>query len=368
MPPYAGPLPPARAGEVVETLRLMAYLVLALVLIVLDHRGGWLSTLRTQAETGVQPLRLLAGWPGRVVERLSDDAGTLSQLTVENQRLRNALLVNQARMARMQTVAADNTRLRALLDAAQRGRLDVQLAPILDVDLDPTRQRLLLDAGSGDGVRVGQTVLDAGGLVGQVIDTGPLQSTVLLLTDASHAVPVSVARSGVRLVAYGDGRSDRLLLPSVPTSGDVKVGDVLVTSGLGRRFEAGFPVGTITALRPDDSRAFLVGEVRPAAQFDRGREVLLLRSGGPVAQAKGAATGATAAVDGVTAGQATTSVTAPAPDGAVAGSDSGAAALGVKPAARPIQPGTNARGASAAEPGPPVSTSVAPRPAPGGTP
>lgn len=284
MPPYAGPLPPARSGEVVETLRLMAYLVLALVLIVLDHRGGWLSTLRAQAETAVQPLRLLAGWPGRAVERLADDAGTLSQLTAENRRLRNAMLVNQARMARMQTVAADNTRLRALLDAAQRGRLDVQLAPILDVDLDPTRQRLLLDAGAGDGVLVGQTVLDAGGLVGQVIEAGPLQSTVLLLTDASHAVPVSVARSGVRLVVYGDGRTDRLLLPTVPTSGDVKVGDLLVTSGLGRRFAAGFPVGTITALRPDDSRAFLVGEVKPAAQFDRGREVLLLRSGqGPSA-------------------------------------------------------------------------------------
>lgn len=285
----------------------MAYLVLALALIVLDHRGGVVSALRAQAEIAVQPLRLLAGWPGRAVERLSNDAGTLSQLTVENRRLRHAMLVNQARMARMQTIAADNTRLRALLDAAQRDSLDVQLAPILDVDLDPTRQRLLLDAGAGDGVHVGQTVLDAGGLVGQVIEAGPLQSTVLLLTDASHAVPVSVARSGVRLVVYGDGRIDRLLLPSVPTSGDVKVGDLLVTSGLGRRFAPGFAVGTISSLRPDDSRAFLVGEVRPAAQFDRGREVLLLRGDrGPArgalsVPAAGSAAPATA-VDGAAGG------------------------------------------------------------------
>ena len=289
MPPYAGPLPPARTGEVVETLRLLAYLVVALVLVVLDHRGGWLRQVRTQAEALMQPVRLVAGLPGRMVERLADDAGTLGQLTDENARLRRELLVNQARMARMQTVAADNLRLRALLDAAQRDRLDVQLAPILDVDLDPTRQRLVLAAGSGDGVRVGQTVLDAGGLVGQVIDAGTLQSTVLLLTDASHAVPVTVARSGVRLVAYGDGRNDALRLPTVPTSSDVRVGDALVTSGLGGRFAAGFAVGTITALAPDDSRAFLVGSVRPAAQFDRGREVLLLRSGAPAPRAPGAA-------------------------------------------------------------------------------
>lgn len=293
MPPYAGPLPPTRSGDVVETLRLLAYLVLALVLIVLDHRGGWLRQARTQAEALMQPIRLVAGFPGRAVERLADDAGTLGQLQAENARLRRVLLVNQARMARMQTVAADNARLRALLVAAQRDRLDVQLAPVLDVDLDPTRQRLVLAAGAGEGVRVGQTVLDAGGLVGQVIESGPLQATVLLLTDPSHAVPVEVVRTGVRLVAYGDGRNDTLRLPTVPTSSDVRVGDVLVTSGLGGRFAAGFAVGTITALAPDDSRAFLMGAVRPAARFDRGREVLLLRAGAPARTLRPVAASAT---------------------------------------------------------------------------
>jgi len=220
----------------------------------------------------------VAGWPGHVAERLREDAGTLSQLGAENRRLRNELLVNHARMARMTTVAADNARLRELLDTARRESLDVQLAPVLDVDLDPTRQRLVLDAGSRDGVRIGQSVIDAGGLLGQVIDVTPMHSTVLLLTDADHAVPVAIARNGVRLVAYGRGRSDTLALASIPLSSDVKVGDMVVTSGLGGRFPPGFPVGAITALRPDESRAFLVGDLRPAAQLDRGRDVLLLRS------------------------------------------------------------------------------------------
>jgi rod shape-determining protein MreC len=181
-------------------------------------------------------------------------------------------------MARLQAASADNERLRSMLGVVKRGSLDVQLAPVLDIDLDPTRQRLVLDAGSGDGVRVGQVVIDAGGVVGQVIAVTPMHSTALLLTDPDHAVPVAVLRNGVRLVAYGTGRSDRLALASIPLSSDVKVGDVVVTSGLGERFPAGFPVGTISALRPDDSRAFLVGDVTPAAQLDRGRDVLLLRS------------------------------------------------------------------------------------------
>ncbi|WP_345782415.1 rod shape-determining protein MreC [Lysobacter stagni] len=260
------------------TLKLLAYLALAVVLIVLDHRGGWLTQFRRQTTLLVQPLWMVAGWPGRVVERVRDDAGTLSQLSDENGRLRNELMLNQARMARLQTLAADNARLRGLLDAADRGKLEVVLAPILDIDLDPTRQRLVLDAGTRDRVTVGQNVIDAGGLLGQIIAVTPMYANVLLLTDPSHAVPVAVARNGVRLVVYGEGRSDVLRLTSVPLSSDVKVGDVLVTSGLGGRFAPGFPVGTIAALRPDDSRAFLVGEVKPAAQLDRGREVLVLLS------------------------------------------------------------------------------------------
>ncbi|WP_425493714.1 rod shape-determining protein MreC [Noviluteimonas lactosilytica] len=289
MPPYAGPAA-ARPGEIAGTLRLLAYLAAAFALIVLDHRGGWLSNTRQQAQVFVQPLWSVAGWPGKVVDSISDDAGTRSSLMAENRRLRNELLVSGARMARLQAASADNDRLRSMLGVVKRGGLDVQLARILDIDLDPVKQRLVLDAGSGDGVRVGQVVIDAGGVVGQVIAVTPMHSTALLLTDPDHAVPVAVLRNGVRLVAYGSGRSDRLSLASIPLSSDVKVGDVVVTSGLGDRFPAGFPVGTISALRPDESRAFLVGDVTPAAQLDRGRDVLLLRSAparpviGPVAE------------------------------------------------------------------------------------
>ena len=277
MPSYAGPSA-ARSGDIAGTLRLLAYLALAVTLIVLDHRGGWLSRVRDRAELLVQPLWAVAGWPGQVVQALSNDAGTRTSLIAENRRLRNALLVSNARVARLNAATADNARLRGLLGAVERGSLDVQLAPVLDIDLDPTRQRLVLDAGSSDGARVGQVVIDAGGVVGQIIETTPMHATALLLTDPDHALPVAVLRNGVRLVAYGTGRSDRLTLASIPLSSDVKVGDLLVTSGLGERFPAGFPVGTIAALRPDESRAFLVGDVKPAAQLDRGRDVLLLRS------------------------------------------------------------------------------------------
>nr|WP_269450784.1 rod shape-determining protein MreC [Stenotrophomonas sp. MMGLT7] len=256
-------------------MRLLAYLALAIALIVLDAQADWLARLRGQANLLVQPVWALAGLPGRIGVQVKDNAATHAQLVEENRDLRNQLLVANARLTRLQTAALDNAQLRELLNVAERSGLDVQLAPILDIDLDPTRRRLVLDAGSREGVQVGQAVIDAGGLMGQVIATTPMHSTVLLLTDPDHAVPVTVARTGVRLIVYG--RGDRLELRDVPLSAGVQVGDEIVTSGLGGRFPAGFPVGTIAALRPDDTHAFLVGDLTPAAQLDRGRDVLLLR-------------------------------------------------------------------------------------------
>lgn len=302
MSSYPGPAAAARPGDTAGTLRLLAYLALAVTLLVLDHRGGWLHQARTRAGLLVQPVWALAGLPGRLGSGLKDGLASREALLEENRQLRNDLLLSNARLTRLRNAAIDNAQLRDLLGVVERGGLDVQLVPILDIDLAPSRQRLVLAAGSREGVRLGQAVIDAGGLLGQVVEVTPLHSTVLLLTDPDHAVPVMIARNGVRLIAYGGG--DRLELRDVPLNRDVEVGDTLVTSGLGGRFPPGFPVATITALRPDESQAFLVGELAPAAQLDRGRDVLLLRSGAPLPlpAAPGAAAGADANAAATAAG------------------------------------------------------------------
>jgi rod shape-determining protein MreC len=215
-----------------------------------------------------------------------------------------------------------------LLYAAREGGRGVLYAVSAD---GRVRQRLVLDAGSRDGVHVGQAVIDAGGLMGQIIETTPSHATVLLLTDPDHAVPVVVARNGVRLIVYG--RGDHLELSDVPLNTDVKQGDVIVSSGLGGRFPAGFPVGTVTGLRADDSRAFLVGELKPAAQLDRGRDVLLLRSApsnwpAPLSPAN------TEASAGVALGTATVEDSATAPIAVPASPDTGRAAT---PALGPVR-------------------------------
>ncbi|MCC8472179.1 rod shape-determining protein MreC [Xanthomonas phaseoli] len=360
MPSYAGPPVASRPGEVTSTLRLLVYLVLAVVLIALDSRGGWLSQVRMQANLLIQPIWAVAGLPGRIGSQVRDNAATHAQLVEETRNLRNQLLVANARLTRLQTAALDNAQLRELLNVAERRGLDVQLAPILNIDLDPTRQRLLLDAGSREGVVLGQAVIDAGGLMGQVIEVTPLHSTVLLLTDPDHAVPVSVARNGVRLIVYG--RGDRLELRDIPLSAGVQEGDEIVTSGLGGRFPAGFPVGKVSELHPDDTHAFLVGELTPAAKLDRGRDVLLLRAGKPLRVVPGMGNGESGIGNSNSNAAAAATAPANAPVGRAPGTSAGGVSNAVIDAARP--PAASS-GAATAAGGAPRAQSAPIRVAPG---
>jgi rod shape-determining protein MreC len=269
------------------TLRLLLHLTAALILMVADHRGGYLDRFRHWAGLLAGPVYLVASSPARLAETLHDTFSTRATLAQENDALREQLLVGNARIARLEAVQLENQRLRALLGGTRGLRLSVQLASLVDIDLDPFRHRILLDAGSGRGVREGLAVIDGNGVVGQVVAVTPGNSTAMLISDPSHAIPVQVVRSGLRTIAYGTGRIDQLLLPNIPLSADVKVGDALITSGLGGTFPAGFPVGTIARLSPDETRLFVVAEAQPAASLERSGEVLLVwdTTEAPAAQA-----------------------------------------------------------------------------------
>ncbi|WP_374601455.1 rod shape-determining protein MreC [Arenimonas sp.] len=273
---YPGNPAPRLTDGAGSTLPLLAYLAVAIVLMVADLRGGFAAKARVHLSMLAEPVWWLAAAPGRLADGTGEFFSSRSGLQQENERLHRELQVNASRLHRLLAVAEENQRLRELLGGTRGFRLDAQLAGIIDVDLDPSRQRIVLDAGSNDGVQLGQAMIDAGGVLGQVIEVTPRHSTALLLTDPEHAVPVQVARTGLRAIAYGTGRTDMLRLPSIPQSGDIRVGDRLVTSGIGGRFPAGFPVGTVESVQPDETQLFVVAEARPAARLDRGVEVLLV--------------------------------------------------------------------------------------------
>nr|WP_282452579.1 rod shape-determining protein MreC [Lysobacter sp. CAU 1642] len=260
------------------TLRLLVYLLLAVVLMVTDFRGGYLDRTRQLLGVMAEPLYWIAQSPVALARYVYSAAADRQQLHAERETLREELLVARAQLARLEAVQNQNRRLRGLLGGTRGLQLEARLVSLADVDLDPFRHRALLDEGLRDGIEPGAALIDAGGVFGQVIESGPLRATVMLVSDPAHAVPVQVRRSGVRTIAYGTGESDRLRIPNIPQSADIREGDLLITSGLGGRFPAGLPVGTVTRLEQDQTRLFVVAEARPAALLARGRELLLVRT------------------------------------------------------------------------------------------
>ncbi len=259
-----------------ETLPLLAYLILACVLMLTDHRMNIGVQTRAQLSTFIEPVWWLASLPSRMWSGVDDELATRQALQDSNEKLTRELQIVNARMQRISAINDENQRLRELLNASRNGNLQVQMVSILDVDLNPYRQRIVLNAGSNQGVKIGQAIMDAGGILGQVIEVSGNKSTALLVTDADHAIPVQVARSGFRSIAFGTGEPNALMISDIPQSADIRKGDVLVTSGMGGRFPAGFPVAIIESLNPNETGLFMVGKAKPAARLDRGLEVLLI--------------------------------------------------------------------------------------------
>jgi rod shape-determining protein MreC len=281
---------PLFAGSAAGTLRLIVYLALAMVLMVLDHRNGWMWRMRYQAAVAVEPLYRVAGLPARGMRTLSVAFADRQRLTEQNQRLREDLLLANAKLNRMAAVAEQNQRLKELLATQHSLELNVQLARVIGVDLGAYRHRVMLNVGARDGVAAGQPVIDAHGVMGQVIAVLPTTAAVMLITDPNHALPVVIERTGLRTVAYGSRDGDQLSLPTIPMAADVRPGDRLLTSGLGGRFPPGFPVGQISVVAPAATGMFLEARALPSADINRSDDVLLLHDQaepvGPPAPAK----------------------------------------------------------------------------------
>lgn len=267
---------PLFAGSAAGTLRLIFYLALAMVLMVLDHRNGWLWRLRYATAIVVEPVYRLASLPTDGLHALSIAFADRRMLTEQNQRLREDLLLANAKLNRMAAVAQQNERLKELLDTQHSLDLHVQLARVIGMDLGAYRHRIMINLGARDGIKAGQPVIDAHGVMGQIIDVLPNSSEVMLVTDPDHALPVVVQRTGLRTIAYGSRNGDQLTLPTIPMAADIHPGDKLVTSGLGGRFPQGFPVGEVRSVEPAPTGMFLEARAAPSADLDRSDEVLVL--------------------------------------------------------------------------------------------
>lgn len=257
-------------------LRFFVLGVLSIVLMALDHRGGYLETTRYWLGMAANPLYSVVQAPFAFWNWLTGSFTDRAELRIENAKLTQELRVARVQLLRYDSLNEENRRLRAIREASQGIAQRTLIAEIINVDVDPFRHRVRINKGSEDGVFKGQSVLDAFGIVGQVTRVDRWTAEIILISDNEHAIPVQVNRNGIRSIAVGIGDIHKLSLPFLTIESDVKPDDLLVSSGLDGIFPAGYPVAKITKVERNPAETFAVVEARPLAQLDRSREVLLL--------------------------------------------------------------------------------------------
>ncbi len=244
----------------------------------LDHRFHHLESVRAVLSVAVSPLQYAMGAPNAMGEWFGQLFATRQSLQQENETLKSRYLLQEARLQKMAALEAENMRLRELLDSSFKITERVLVAELLEVDLEPFSQQIVINKGSHHGVFAGQPLVDAAGVVGQVVHVSSYTSTAMLITDPSHALPVWINRSGLRAIAVGTGSPGELELLHLPVNADVEPGDLLVTSGLGGRFPSGYPVGIVDKIDRNPAETFATVSARPVAKLEQNREVLLVWS------------------------------------------------------------------------------------------
>jgi len=248
----------------------------SLIMMTVDHRQGHLEKVRSALSVFVYPLQYAANLPVTVTDWVSEAFVTRASLMEENARLRDEQLVLSSKVQKVEILKAENERLREMLQSSEKLDERVLIAELLAVDLQPFRHQIVINKGQREGVYDGQPIVDANGVMGQIVHVGPFSSTVLLLTDPSHAIPVQINRNGLRSVAVGTGQSHILQLEHLPNNVDIREGDLVVSSGLGSRFPPGYPVGVVHNISRVPGEPFAKVAIIPSAQLEKSREVLLV--------------------------------------------------------------------------------------------
>ncbi len=253
---------------------LIVFVFASLVLLACEQQA-LLNPFREMLASVVYPLQQLVSSPTQAVRKFGETFSSRIELLAENEELRREQLLQSAKLTKFAALEQENLRLRGLLDTSFKLGEQVMIAELLAVNLVPYEQVVVVNKGSRFGVYPGQLVMDAHGVVGQVLRVNSLSSEIILITDPNHAIPVQVNRNGLRTIAQGTGQVDRLSLPFLSSNADIQAGDLLVTSGLGGVFPQGYPVATVVAVSGTDN-AFAKFAAAPVAKLDLNRELLLV--------------------------------------------------------------------------------------------
>lgn len=249
---------------------------MSIALMAMDKRLEVFVSIRAALSLPLAPLQYIVSWPTNFIDNIKSVISTHDDLVSENLSLKAEQLLLRSQLQRLIAIETENNYLKALFQSSKQVKGKTLMAELLAVDFEPFVNQVVLNKGSRDGAYIGQPVLDATGIMGQIVSAGPITSRVLLINDPRSGIAVQDVRNGIRAVAVGDSYSGKLRLMYVPNTADIKVDDIFLSSGLGDRYPEGYPVGKVISVNRDPSKQFAEVYLQPSAHLDSSRQVLLI--------------------------------------------------------------------------------------------
>ncbi len=252
--------------------------IICVVLMIADHSAHITAPVRASISALTYPLVKIVELPQQAYQFINTTVSDQAALLNENIELKQQLSQTQIELLQMEVVSQQNIELRKLLHTKQLLPLKTTAAFIVNVNTGKKNHYIIINQGFNQGITVGQTVLDLNGVVGQVDNVTLENSHVILITNKNHAIPVEFLRTGIRTFIYGTGELDNLSLPEIPQSADIKLGDVLITSGYGGVFPPGLKVATIQKILDSPDKSFQRAIALPSANLTLMKQLLLVWS------------------------------------------------------------------------------------------
>ncbi len=265
-------------NQSIITIKMVIAVLASVVLLYLDARTLHTMPIKSSVNAVIYPIKLLAELPSSLGKQIKIWASDKKELIDTIEQLQNRQYILEFEVQRNASLLAENRRLRMLLRSSNTLQYPSIIAEIMSTNTNPYRFIVELNRGSNDSVEVHQPIIDTSGVIGQIIEVNPRSSKAILISDPQHIFSVQVNRNGIRGLAQGTGNSQSLNILNIPIDEDIKVGDLLISSGLDQRFPQGYPVAIVTSIEHDPTNHFAKISAKPTAELNKTREVLVLKS------------------------------------------------------------------------------------------
>jgi len=275
--PLSGEATTTRSRGQFSTSKLLFFLILSFGLMYLDYKGQYLNKVRSYISVTTYPIHVGVNAPKNIFLKLTESMGQREKIILDNQKLKTENITLGSQIQQIYRLEKENKRLRELLDSKQKTEDIFVLAEIITENPDPFKHRIIINKGSKEDVHTNQTIADSKGIIGHVIRDQIFGSEVLLITDPEHAIPIEVARTGLRSIALGMGSYEEIKLSYLAVNTDIQKGDILLTSGLGGQYPAGYPVAIIDKVSAQEGESFLEVRAKPFANLTNINEVWVIQ-------------------------------------------------------------------------------------------